>query len=139
MLYDNALLLSTLSEAYALTKEDRYADTIDQTVAFVINELTTPEGAFYSSIDADSEGKEGKFYVWSRQEIENVLGEEADLFCQVYDVWEDGNWEKTNILWKRNKMEKVALQNEIALSDLQERMMHCREKCWKYATSAYVP
>lgn len=128
MLYDNALLISTLSEAYGATEEDIYESTIRQTISFLINEMTSPEGGFYSAIDADSEGKEGKFYTWSRKEIEDVLGKDAAIFCQVYDIWEDGNWEKTNIIWLPNKLEKIALQHNIALDELKETLAECRAK-----------
>jgi uncharacterized protein YyaL (SSP411 family) len=98
MLYDNALLVGTLSEAYQMTHHKRYADTIHHTMAFVQRELMGSDAGFYSALDADSEGVEGKFYVWDKQEIEQVLGEKAGLFCAYYDVSEKGNWEEKNIL-----------------------------------------
>lgn len=98
MLYDNALIVIAMCEAYALTKSDKYARAIHETLLFVERELTNPDGGFYSALDADSEGVEGKFYTWPKQEIEEVLGEEAALFCAYYDVTEEGNWEHTNIL-----------------------------------------
>ncbi|WP_448672895.1 MULTISPECIES: thioredoxin domain-containing protein [Chitinophagaceae] len=128
MLYDNAMLVSTLSEAYGATENEQYETTIRQTINFLINEMLSPEGGFYSSIDADSEGKEGKFYTWSRNEIETILGKDADTFCQVYDIWEDGNWEKTNIIWRPNKLEKTALQNNILLDELKTSLSNSRAK-----------
>lgn len=128
MLYDNALLISTLAEAYGITKDDIYADTIKHTIDFLLQDMRHPEGAFYSAIDADSEGVEGKFYTWSRQEIEDILGADALLFCQAYDIWEDGNWEKTNIIWLPQKLEKIALQNNIPLADLKIQLERNRKK-----------
>ncbi|MEP7280230.1 MAG: thioredoxin domain-containing protein [Bacteroidota bacterium] len=98
MLYDNALLVTTLSEAYQLTHHKRYAETIRHTMAFVERELMSAEAGFYSALDADSEGEEGKFYVWDKQEITDILGPDADLFCRYYDVSDAGNWEGKNIL-----------------------------------------
>jgi uncharacterized protein len=92
MLYDNALLVSTLSDAYQLTGAERYKRVIEETLSFVERELYAPEGGFYSALDADSEGVEGKFYVWTKEEVEAVLGNDAGLFCAYYDVTEQGNW-----------------------------------------------
>jgi len=128
MLYDNALLLSILTEAYGVTSKDLYADTIRQTISFLLNEMLHPDGGFYSAIDADSEGKEGKFYTWARQEIETVLGKDAMIFCKVYDVWEDGNWEKTNILWMPTKLEKIAIENNFPLDELKATLAESRAK-----------
>ena len=98
MLYDNALLITVLSEAYQITHHRRYADTIEQTIEFIEREMMSPQGGFYSALDADSEGEEGKFYVWDKEEVEAILGEGADLFCKYYDVSASGNWEEKNIL-----------------------------------------
>jgi uncharacterized protein len=112
MLYDNALLVMVLSEAYKLLhttdsdarqvphRANLYRQTIEETLGFIQREMTHPMGGFYAAQDADSEGEEGKFYVWSRVEIEEVLGEDADLFCAFYGVTPEGNWEHTNILWR---------------------------------------
>jgi uncharacterized protein YyaL (SSP411 family) len=98
MLYDNALLIGVLSEAYQLTKNKKYADTIRHTLAFIEREMLSSEGGFYSALDADSEGVEGKFYVWSKKEIDELLGDEAQLFSDFYDVSQEGNWEHASIL-----------------------------------------
>ncbi|HMH24770.1 MAG TPA: thioredoxin domain-containing protein [Puia sp.] len=99
MLYDNALLIIVLSEAYQLTRKELYRDTIHHTMAFIRRELSLPDGAaFYSALDADSEGEEGKYYVWDKEEIERVLGEDSALFCRHYGVTAGGNWEGKNIL-----------------------------------------
>jgi uncharacterized protein YyaL (SSP411 family) len=98
MLYDNALLVDVLCEAYQLTGNRVYAQTVAETLTFVQRELTDAGGAFYAALDADSEGVEGKFYVWSKEEIDTVLGDDAAVFCEFYNVLPEGNWEEENIL-----------------------------------------
>lgn len=98
MLYDNALLVSLMSDAYKLSGKELYRKTIEETLDFITREMTSEEGGFYSALDADSEGVEGKFYVWGKKEIEEVLGEDAEWFNEFYGVTENGNWEEKNIL-----------------------------------------
>ncbi|HSC37028.1 MAG TPA: thioredoxin domain-containing protein, partial [Chitinophagaceae bacterium] len=98
MLYDNALLLGVLSEAFQVTHLPQYRRVIEETMAFAERELLSPEGGFYAALDADSEGEEGKFYVWQKAEIDALLGEDAAVFCAYYDVSGAGNWEEKNIL-----------------------------------------
>lgn len=98
MLYDNALLTVVYAEAYMLTKDTFYLDVIRKTLDFVLREMTSPQGGFYSALDADSEGEEGKYYVWSKKEIQEILGKDADVFCLYYDVTEGGNFEGKTIL-----------------------------------------
>lgn len=102
MLYDNALLVSVCCDAYQLTQHPRYEKVIRETLAFVERELMSADGAFYSALDADSEGVEGKFYTWSKEELHAVLSDAfdertANIFCTAYDITENGNWEHTNI------------------------------------------
>ncbi len=108
MLYDNALLLSAMSEALQLTGREIYRDAIHETMAFVQRELMHPGGGFYAALDADSEGEEGRFYVWKKREVEVLLGEDAALFCDYYGITEKGNWEGKNILWVREPVEEFA-------------------------------
>jgi uncharacterized protein YyaL (SSP411 family) len=98
MLYDNALLIITLSEAFQLTRKPLYREAIIRCIAFIDNELGNGQGGYFSALDADSEGIEGKYYVWDANEISKVLAEDAGLFMQYYGVTEHGNWEGTNIL-----------------------------------------
>jgi len=98
MLYDNALLLTTLSEGYQLTRKEPYREAIAQTIDFIDRELSNGEGGYYSSLDADSEGMEGKYYIWNKAEIDLLLGEDAALFNTFYGVTTEGNWEGNNIL-----------------------------------------
>jgi uncharacterized protein YyaL (SSP411 family) len=99
MLYDNALLAESYLEAYQVTSNEDYARVVRETCDYVLREMTDPAGGFYSTQDADSEGEEGKFFVWTPTEVEVVLGaEKTETFCRVYDVTEEGNFEKRNIL-----------------------------------------
>jgi len=98
MLYDNALLVIALSEAYQLTRKFHYSRAIRETMNFVQNELYSKNGGFYSALDADSEGEEGKYYTWDKNEILDILGPDGKDFCSFYDVTEEGNWEGKNIL-----------------------------------------
>ncbi len=99
MLYDNALLAGVYVEAYQATGDANYANVARETIEYVLRDMTGPEGGFYSAEDADSEGHEGKFYVWTPDEIEAVLGDEAGAtFGRVYDVSDSGNFEGANIL-----------------------------------------
>ena len=97
MLYDNALLTATYSDAYSLTKRAEYKKVIEETLAFVERELQHEKGGFYSALDADSEGEEGKFYVWRYDEVKEILKEKAEEFSTYYDITNDGNWEHKNI------------------------------------------
>lgn len=108
MLYDNALLVELMSKVYRLDPKPIYAQAIHETLAFVARELSDPEGGFYAALDADSEGVEGKFYVWDQEEIEEVLQDDAQLFKYHYGVRWDGNWEGVNILWQAHSLEESA-------------------------------
>ncbi len=125
MLYDNALLVSVLSEAYQITKNQLYADTIAKTLEFIEREMMSEKFAFYSAIDADSEGIEGKYYTWSKQEIEELLKEDADFFCDIYNVTSKGNWEHNNILWLDDIIENLASEKNIEKSLLKNKLEIC--------------
>jgi uncharacterized protein YyaL (SSP411 family) len=107
MLYDNALILGTLAEAYQLTKKPIYLDVIHATFTFLQRELFNGAGGYYAALDADSEGVEGKFYTWSYDELKAVVDPTIfDDFVAYYQVTPNGNWEHTNILWTQNELEK---------------------------------
>ena len=103
MLYDNAQLLELYSEAFQATGNPLYRRVVRETATFVARELTSPEGAFYSALDADSEGVEGKFYVWSKEELESLLGERFPLFREAYSVDSNGYWEEGNYILLRRR------------------------------------
>lgn len=128
MLYDNALLIIVLSEAFQLTKKEEYKEVIEETMQFVLRELYVEEGGFCSALDADSEGEEGKYYVWNYEEIQNLLGKDADIFCEYYDVTSQGNWEDKNILRVKEPLESFALLNNLKAEQLQQLLKNCREK-----------
>lgn len=98
MLYDNALLITTYCDAYQISRNPLYLNTICGTLDFILREMTDTSGGFYSALDADSEGEEGKFYLWSKAEVEQALGADAVLFAPYYNVTAEGNFEGRNIL-----------------------------------------
>ncbi|MFY0252794.1 thioredoxin domain-containing protein [Chitinophaga sp. 30R24] len=128
MLYDNALLIDVLCDAYQLTRNDIYVQTIRDTLSFITREMTAPGGGFYAALDADSEGVEGKFYTWSKAEIHHILGEQAKIFCEYYDVSEEGNWEEQNILWVQQPLQQFAAEKGYDPAILGAMLKGCREK-----------
>jgi len=128
MLYDQALVSDIYLKAYQLTKKPLYARIAREILDYVIADLQSPEGGYYSTRDADSEGVEGKFYVWSRQEVEALLGQDASLFCDYYDVTQDGNWEHHNILNVQRPAETVAKLHKMSPEELESRLAASRKK-----------
>jgi uncharacterized protein len=124
MLYDNALLLDLMCEAWRETGKDLYARRIDETVGWLLREMIAEGGGFAASLDADSEGEEGKFYVWTRAEIEEVLGQaQAKVFADAYEVTDAGNWEGHTIL---NRLRNPALgsaADETALAQMRAKLL----------------
>jgi uncharacterized protein len=109
MLYDNALLSEWFFEAYQATGKTRYASVGRDTLDYILRDLSSPEGGFFSTHDADSEGVEGKFYVWTHSEILEHLGEDlGSLFCRAYQVSSTGNWEGKNILHIKEPLSEIA-------------------------------
>jgi uncharacterized protein len=129
MLYDNALLIDLLSEAYRETSSELYARRVDETVGWLLREMIADGGAFAASLDADSEGEEGKFYVWTKAEIVEVLGEsDAETFADAYEVTETGNWEGHTIL---NRLRSPLLRSpseEKALAHMRLELLGRRAK-----------
>ena len=132
MLYDNGQLVSLYAEAYQATKNELYKNIVYETLQFIENELTTEEGAFYSSLDADSinaEGKleEGAFYVWTQEELKAILKDDFKLFSEYYNVNYYGFWEHHNyVLIRKNSDGEIAKNNSITVSDLEAKV-----KVWK--------
>lgn len=121
MLYDNSLLIKLLLEVYQITKDDFYKDKAKESLDYVIREMTQEQGGFYSTQDADSEGEEGKFYTWTKDEIIEVLGEyEGELVSQFFDITEEGNFEhgKSN-LQILESIEYFADEKEIGIQELE--------------------
>ncbi|RYY50667.1 MAG: thioredoxin domain-containing protein [Chitinophagaceae bacterium] len=128
MLYDNALLTIALCDAYQLTGDDLFRDGIEHTLDFVLKDLKDSAGGFYTALDADSEGVEGKFYVWDQQEINELLGPDAAIFSEYYNVSEQGNWEENNILHVTERLENFAKTKEISANRLKDLLKINREK-----------
>ena len=116
MLYDNAQLLDILVLVWQATGEDLFRIRIEETIDWVSEEMIAEHHAFAASLDADSEGVEGKFYVWDKAEIETLLGPDARRFCEIYDVSKLGNWEHTNILNRLNVLDFLDQDTEDSLS-----------------------
>ena len=117
MLYDNAQLLPLYATMYRITGEARYARVARETLDYVQREMCHPGGGFYATQDADSEGEEGRFFVWTKAEVDERLGDDACLFCRYYDVTEAGNWEHgSNILHLTVSREQLAnlFQQDVA-------------------------
>ncbi len=130
MLYDNAQLLTLYSHAYSATLDILYRDVALGIVNFVKNELSSPEGAFYSALDADSEGEEGKYYVWTRQEILDILGDSGEDFCRFFQVSEEGNFEHgRNVLWRTLSEEEFArLSGNRSHPEMHKYAVECKRK-----------
>ena len=109
MLYDNAQLLSLYSEAYSITKDDSFKDVVYQTFQWLEREMTHPNGGFYSALDADSEGVEGKFYTWGKAELQEKLGDDAPLVSAYYGIKDQGNWEHDSNILMRTKVDQEFL------------------------------
>lgn len=129
MLYDNALLLYVYSEAYQVTKKERYEEVAKQIISFIDREMTDSAGGFYSAIDADSEGVEGKYYVWTKEEVLEVLGKEDGLlFCHVFDITEEGNFEGKNIPNLIDTKKLAAFSDaKLSESEGEARLEECRK------------
>lgn len=139
MLYDNALLVETLSEAYQLTRKEHYKKTIEETIAFVERELMHEDGGFFCALDADSEGVEGKFYTWSKTEIDEILKEDSRLFCKAYHISAHGNWEHTNILWLPKPLEQIADEEQTDKEAIETILARCKEKLFNKRTERIRP
>jgi uncharacterized protein YyaL (SSP411 family) len=128
MLYDNAQLVSLYSAAYQATKDETYKRVITGTLEFIKRELTSPEGFFYSSLDADSEGEEGKFYIWKAHEIAEFLGNDGSLVMDYYNISQKGNWENSsNILYKTIPDKEFAHKHRISFPDLNEKILKAKQ------------
>jgi uncharacterized protein YyaL (SSP411 family) len=132
MLYDNALLARLYLHVYQQTKDDFYRRIAVETLDYVVREMTDERGGFYSTQDADSEGHEGKFFVWTVDEVKEILGEEdGALFCAFYDVTERGNFEGKNILHVSRSLEAVEKETGVTTERLQEALMRGRSELFE--------
>ncbi len=133
MLYDNGQLVSLYADAYKLTKNPLYKETVEKTLAFVRRELTNPDGGFYSALDADSLNgqnhlEEGAFYVWTKPELQDLLGNDFGLFAEIFNINDFGHWENGNyVLIQNESLETIASKHKMPVSELQSKK-HSWEK-----------
>jgi uncharacterized protein YyaL (SSP411 family) len=140
MLYDNALLARMYLHTYQVTKDPQTRLVVEETLDYVVREMTDAGGGFYSSQDADSEGEEGKFFVWSREEVMEILGDrDGGIFCQYYNVSEGGNFEGQNILHVTTSIEDTAVKNKISVEELQAILKTGRQKLFKLREQRVTP
>jgi len=140
MLYDNSLLASAYIDGYLLTGNHRYRDVVCETLDYVLDDLTDEHGGFYCTRDADSEGEEGKFYVWSREEILHILGmERGDLFCEAYGVTFGGNFEGKNILHHPEPLRAIANRIGISLEAVENELKQDKKKLLKIRNERIWP
>lgn len=140
MLYDNALLAGCYADAYRLWHKPTYADVIRETLDYLIRDMQLPEGGICSAEDADSEGVEGKFYVWSLPEVKQALGEErAEEFCRAYDVTEGGNFEGHNILHRQIPLDELARELGKDPAELQQRLAEDRGRLYELRSGRVRP
>jgi len=133
MLYDNALLSITYSEAYQATGKKVFGDTAEKIFEYILRDMTSSEGGFYSAEDADSEGEEGKFYTWTKNEIESLLEpSDAELFCNYYDITSEGNFEGKNI------PNLIKISKDVSLQE-KEHLNFCRQKLFDYREQRIHP
>ncbi len=142
MLYDNAQLVSLYSHAYAATKKDLYKNVVEETLEFVKENLTSGEGGFYSSLDADSEGEEGKYYVWTKDEIEKTLNDPAlsELFCDYFNVEKNGNWEAgKNVLIRKQSDETFLKKYKLSPDELAKKLSEAKALLLKVRKTRVAP
>jgi uncharacterized protein YyaL (SSP411 family) len=140
MLYDNAQLVPLYLDAYMLSGNEFFKEIANGILAFVMRELLAPEGGFYSSLDADSEGVEGKFYVWDKSEIVELLGEKkSDVFCDYYDVTENGNFEHKNILHIQTDIKTSAIRFNLSTDAVEKILEESRTILLKHRSKRIRP
>lgn len=141
MLYDNALLAIAYLEAYQLTAKPEYAEVAEQIFTYVLRDMTDPDGGFYSAEDADSEGREGKFYVWKPDEVVDVLGaDDGDQYCDLYNITEEGNFEGHSIPNLIGQvLETFAKRKSLTVSELRMKIESCRGKLFAYREERVHP
>jgi uncharacterized protein YyaL (SSP411 family) len=129
MLYDNAQLLRIYAHAYTLSREPLFKSVIEETLGYLLREMFHPQGGFYSTQDADSEGDEGKFFVWTGEEINRLLGEaDGEIFCRMYDVGEPGNFDGQSILHPILTVDQASKFFRKESSEIQDLVANAKRK-----------
>jgi len=139
MLYDQALIAMAYIEAFQITKKPFYKRTAQEIFTYVLRDMTAPQGGFFSAEDADSEGIEGKYYLWTKKEFEEVLGTDAELMSRIFNVRTDGNFKEestqkktgTNILHLKQPYPQIAEKIGISLEELEQKIDEARQKLLK--------
>lgn len=141
MLYDNGQLIGLYAEAYVWNPDPLYTAVVQETITFVKNELMSAEYGFYSALDADSEGVEGKFYTFTKADIEQILGDDADLFCIYYHITDEGNWEEehTNVLFRKEQDELLARQLGLSTDELLAHIAAAKQKVFEARSERIRP
>ncbi len=139
MLYDQALLAVSYVELYQVTGNELYKETAEEILEYVLRDMTSPEGGFFSAEDADSEGEEGKFYLWTNDEFQSILGQDADLLSKVFNLQPEGNFtdplnknaEPGNILHLKKTLSELSEENGLAEEVLNNKIALAREKLFE--------
>lgn len=139
MLYDNAQLVSLYSNAYRHFGDENYRSIVYQSIDFLRRELRSPDGGFFSAIDADSEGEEGKFYTFSKTEIDNILGPDAELFSIVYGMSASGNHIGKNVLRVAASINETACLLALSVDEVLERIKVCKTKLFNARATRIRP
>jgi len=141
MLYDNSLLTVAYLEAFQATSKPFYREVVEETLDYVLREMYNQQnGGFYSTQDADSEGVEGKFFVWTPGEVEQILGQaDAKIFCDFYDVTDHGNFEHQNILWVKTPADLYAKKIKIDQANLVNILNRCKKKLFEIRDKRIKP
>jgi len=140
MLYDNALLVQAYIEAWQLTRRPRYARIARETLGYLLREMTDPAGGFHSAQDADTEGEEGRFYVWTREELTRVLGrDDAEFFGRFYGATAEGNFEGKNILHVAVPANEFAEEEGLTADELEARLRVMRQKLLEERAKRPIP
>lgn len=145
MLYDNGLLIELYAEAYQLTRDDLYLETIRKTASFILSELTAPDGSFYTSLDADSldsngHKHEGAFYVWQKKELEEILGDDFQDFASVFHIDDFGHWENGNfVLIRTEKDDFFAHQLQLSTDEFRKKRLDWEQKLYKIRKKRPAP
>ena len=129
MLYDNAQLVALYAEAYQATNNPLYKQIVYETLEYIEREMTAPVGAFYSALDADSEGEEGKYYVWKKDELKEILDDQFEIFADYYNVNSTGLWEHGNyILLRKKSNEEIAKKHDMTVNELLKEIGTAKKK-----------
>jgi uncharacterized protein YyaL (SSP411 family) len=139
MLYDNAQLIQVYINSYLVTSKTEYFVTAKESLEYALREMRSPEGGFYSAQDADSEGVEGKFFVWQEAEIDAVLGEDSSLFKRAYGVTPGGNWEHSNVLWRVASDAQLAQAFGLEASEVHTRLENAKMRLFFERDSRVKP